>query len=319
MTHALGCRLFQVVIINAAYRMFFQHRTLRPFHLLISLLLLLVVAACKPGLSPDSGADAVDSPRIISLAPSITEMIFALEAGDQLVGRSMHCKHPPAAATIESVGRIDLPDVEKILLLAPDSVILSGLTPLEVEQRLKKLNLQTLRLEHSGLDGLRGDIETLAKHLGRQQAGDRLLDYWDATIAGVQSAVAEKQTTPPRVLLLYSMNALYSAGKGSFVGDLISLCGGDNIAKDAISPWPQLNRESVLAANPEVILLALGDKNRSETDRSEFIAQLQADAYWGHIEAVRNHRIHFIPADWLTVPGPRTLNAIEAIFSAIHQ
>jgi iron complex transport system substrate-binding protein len=280
---------------------------------------LLFVAGCKPAANYHSQERPDNTARIISLAPSITEIIFALDAGDLLVGRSMHCKHPLQALDVASVGRIDLPDAEKILSLQPDSVILSGLTPVEVEQRLRQLQLPTLRLQHSGLDGLRQDIETLAQHLGREQAGARFLSDWDHTIAGIESAVAQKTVRPPRVVLLYSMSALYSAGGGSFVGDLIGLCGGYNIAGKAISPWPQLNRESVLAANPEVILLALGSDERSEMDSNAFIQQLQADAYWRQIAAVQAARVHFIPTDWLTVPGPRTLNAIEAIFAAIHQ
>ncbi len=281
--------------------------------------LLLLFTACKPAANLQSQERLENAPRIISLAPSITEIIFALDAGELLVGRSMHCKHPTEALNIASIGRIDLPDAEKILSLQPDSIILSALTPVEVEQRLRQMNLPTVRLQHSGLDGLRKDIETLAKQLGREQTGARFLIHWDQTIAGIESAVAAKSIDPPRVVLLYSMSALYSAGSGSFVGDLIGLCGGYNIANKAISPWPQLNREALLAANPEVILLAMSSEERSEMDRNAFIQQLLADTYWSQIGAVQTARIHFIPADWLTVPGPRTLDAIEAIFAAIHE
>jgi iron complex transport system substrate-binding protein len=286
---------------------------------LAMLTLLLLAVACKPAPSLQPQERPQDALRIISLAPSITEILSALDAGELLVGRSMHCKYPPETVKVASVGRIDLPDLEKILALRPDSVILSALTPVEVEHRLRQLQLPTLRLQHSGLDGLRGDIETVAKHIGREQAGARFLSRWDQTIASVEAAVAQTTSNPPRIAYLYTLNTLYSAGRGSFIGDLIRLCGGYNIAEEAILPWPQLNRELILTANPEVILLALESDERSVMDRNTFIQQLQADPFWRQISAVQTARIHFIPADWLTVPGPRTLNAIEAIFAAIHQ
>jgi iron complex transport system substrate-binding protein len=279
----------------------------------------LLLAACAPTLDNEPRAAADEMPQVVSLAPSITEIIFALDAGDQLLGRSMHCTYPDAAATIPSVGRIDLPDLETLLTLKPDRLILSGLTPIEVEQRIRRLGLPTLRLEHSGLDGLRSDMVTLAETLGRVEEGRALLERWDSVIANVEAAVAASNATPPRVVLLYSMSALYSAGEGSFVGDLITLCGGVNIARKALSPWPQLNREAVLAENPQIILLAMNSDKRSATDQVRFIEQLQADSFWRQIDAVRDGRIHFIPSDWLTIPGPRTLNAIEAIFAALHQ
>jgi iron complex transport system substrate-binding protein len=257
--------------------------------------------------------------RVISLAPSVTQMIFALDADDLLVGRSMHCRYPPAALSIPSVGRMDAPDLEKILLLQPDCILLSDLTPVAVEKQLERLNLQTVRLQHSGLDGLRSDMEKLSLLLGRKQDGSHLLAHWDQTIAAIQVAVAKKSIRPARVLLLYSISDLFSAGKGSFIGDLIELCGGYNIAGKAISPWPQLNREAILAANPEVLFLALNQGNQSGAAKIELIQQLQTDAYWQQIQAVNQGRIHFIPSDWLSIPGPFTLKAIEVIFSAIHQ
>ncbi|PAW78382.1 MAG: hypothetical protein B9S32_07605 [Verrucomicrobia bacterium Tous-C9LFEB] len=257
--------------------------------------------------------------RIVSLAPSLTELIFALGAGDRIVADTTYCIHPPEAIAKTKIGGIMDPDMEKMLGLHPDLVVGSGLTPQEVVRQIDRLNIHAAYFRHTSIESVYRDTVDLATLLGLRERGEKIVA--DMRQRG-EALTKQLQSLPPgprpKVLLLLRINGLYSAGKGSFPHELIQLAGGDNIAAQAATMWPQLAMETVIQNNPDVILVAIG-KGKVDGDflQKEWL-RMRVDPRWSKIKAVANNRLVLVPDDLLTIPGPRLMEAAEIIAYGLH-
>jgi iron complex transport system substrate-binding protein len=261
-----------------------------------------------------AGAPALAAPqRIVSLAPSITETLFALGVGERVVGVSTHCDYPPAATRIDRVGTFLQPNVERILARRPDLVIAvpSPGNRAQVE-RLRELGVEVLIVDPGRIGAILEAIRSIAAAVGVPQEGARLI----ARIEGELRAVEARVAGAPRVrtLLLVGRAPFIAAGADTYQDELITRAGGINVAAGSGQAWPNLSLEFVVAQAPEVIIDAsMGSEEAA--DRADSLAFWDA---FPSMPAVRDRRIHGYRAYELLRPGPRIAETLAAVARFLH-
>jgi len=268
-------------------------------------------------LTDDAGREVTvedDPERIVSLAPSNTEIACALGACDQLVGVTDYDDYPPQVAEVEKVVVFQQVDVEKVVAAEPDLVLAAGneLTPTTVIDQLSGLGLTVLVLYPESLDEVYADIVLVGQVLDAQVAAGELVAGMQARVAAVELAVAGAER--PRTFYEVSVyeGTIYTAGEGSFLASLIETAGGEPVLGDPLSTAIAL--EDLVVADPELILL--GDAAYDATVTPEAVA---ARPGWAEMAAVAAGQILPMPNDLLiTRPGPRIVDGLEALARAIH-
>jgi iron complex transport system substrate-binding protein len=255
--------------------------------------------------------------RIVSLAPNVTEIVFALGAGERLVGRTRFCDYPPAAREVPLAGSIREPDLEHLLALEPDLIIASAISPPASLEELRSLEFPVILLDNPGLDGVLADITEAGKALGAEaRAGvltGEIAAARERARATVGSLVREER---PLVLLSLGPLSRYSPGAGTYAHDVILEAGGRNLAASAPSLWPRLDMEAILSADPEVILVTV--QPEEGLDRRALLERYRAHPVWAGLKAVRSGRVHPVDADTLNRPGPRIAEALPALLGLLH-
>lgn len=252
--------------------------------------------------------------RLISLAPSNTEILFALGLGDKVVGVTDFCDYPEEAQAIEKVGGMEH-NLEKIVALNPDLVLAIGGSPAQVEKatEMDKLGLTVLVLEPGDIEGIMTNIELVGKATGAEkQASQLAAEMWKRF--DEITAKAKGAESKPKVF--FELDATdpskpYTPGPGSFIDALISLAGGSNIAASAKMQWAQFSTEEIIAQDPEVIVL--GDANYGIT-----VEMVKERPGWSVIAAVKNGAIYPIDDILISRPGPRIIDGLEALARIIH-
>jgi iron complex transport system substrate-binding protein len=257
----------------------------------------------------ESSSEASAPQRIVSLAPSVTETLFALNAGDRLVGVTTYCDYPPAARNLPKIGTFMNPNVELVLAQRPDLVVA---VPERADQErlriLQQMGLKVLVLHISNLSEIYHSIRALAQVVRREAEGETLVRTIQSQVQTVQQKLSQRSRR--RVLLLVGTNPLVAVGPRSYVDELIALARGDNIARRTGVPWPVLNLEFVIAAAPEVIIEAgMGSEKGVSTQKW---SDLPA------IPAVKNGRVLTYSSDKILRPGPRAGEAVLEISRLIH-
>jgi len=252
--------------------------------------------------------------RIISLAPSATEILFAIGAGDRLVGIDDFSNYPAETADIPKLGSFS-PDLERIVALEPDLVVGSTITSHEVIEQIESLGIPVLIVGSLDVRGVADSIILLSEAVGEEETAQalaaELLDRIDAVVVAVAG------TERPRIF--YEVDASdpnrpFTIGPGFFVDDLITLAGAENVFADADSPFPQVGLEAVIARDPELIILA-------DAPFGTTVESVKARAGWDGIDAVVNDRFMAISqelSDQMSRPGPRIADALEAIAMFLH-
>lgn len=243
--------------------------------------------------------------RAVSLAPSLTEMIFAIGVGDRLVGVTTYCNHPPDTAKIAKVGDTQTPNIEAIVALKPDVVFVSTASQLEAFMKiLDEQDIAVYVIDSKNLDDVLRDLATLAELFETRERVSKLIENLIQRIEGVKEEVAAKPQ--PRVFVQISRDPLYTIGKDSFLTELIETAGGTSVTKDVATAYPTLSKETALALNPDVILLSDSEDNREPND------------VFKNSPAVKNHRVIRINADIISRPGPRLVDALEQLAEELH-
>ena len=247
--------------------------------------------------------------RIISLAPNLTEIVYAVGAGDRLVGNTTYCDFPAAAKKVDKVGDTLHPSLEKIIALRPQLVLVSTASQLEVfTQQLEAHNIAVLVTDPHDLPGVFHSIDQLGEILNQVAQAKVLLEQLAARTAAVESAV--RQTQPVRVFYQLSAEPLYTAGKDSFVTDLIRRAGGVSVTANVPGAWPKYSAESALAAQPEAIILPTGGSMGEGNSR---VAEALLKS-----PAVIHGKVYKINDDHLVRPGPRAVDGLEEMARALH-
>lgn len=269
-------------------------------------------AATFPVSYEDATGETVtfDAPpeRIISLSPGATEILFALGAGGRVVAVDRFSDYPADTAALPQL-EYSSPDPEAALALDPDLVILATRQREQVQQ-FRDLGMRVLFLsEPTDIEGVYAHVALLGALTGAAEQAAAVEAEMRGRIDAVAAEVAD--ATPVRVLYELSPD-LYTVAPDTFIGSLIAMVGGENIAAGATSPFPQLTAEAVLAADPEVVLLSDAE---SAGETAESVA---ARPGWDGVSAVTTGRIVPIDPDIVNRPGPRLADGIEAIARALH-
>jgi iron complex transport system substrate-binding protein len=249
--------------------------------------------------------------RIVSVAPSVTEVLFALGLGEKVMGVSTYCNYPPEALQKEKVGGYITPSLEKIIALRPDLVV--GTADGNLKSFVSKLAGLGIPVYITNPRSV-PDVITSILHVGEvtfsQSTAKRVVD----SMKGKMETVREKvQGRPwPRVLHVLAYDPLISSGKGTFVDDLIRIAGGINIAESAKGKHPRYSMEEVIAQDPEVIILS------SMSSKDPMADQRQWWERWKEVAAVRLGRICVIDSDLILRPSPRIVDGLEEMAKAIH-
>jgi len=258
-----------------------------------------------------------DTPgRIVSLVPSVTEVLFAIGAGAQVVGVSSYDHEPPAVEKLPRLGALLDPDLERLLALRPDLVVTYH-SQTDLEQQLARAGVRTFPYAHGGVKELFTSIGQVGAMSGHPKEAEELRSSLEEKLAAVRARSAVKSR--PRVLLVFgreplSLRGLYASGGVGFLHDLVELAGGDDVFGDIKRESVQATAELVLARRPDVIL-------EIRADPIEPALLSQEVAVWdalASVPAVRNHRVRFLTGSELVTPGPRIAAAAERIFAAIN-
>ena len=247
--------------------------------------------------------------RVISLAPNLTEIVFAVGGGDRLVGNTTYCDYPAEAKTIAKVGDSMQPSLERIIALRPQVVLISTASQLETfTQQLKDRNIAVFVTDPHDLEGIFRSIEHVGQILGQTEQTSQLVKTLRGRISAVEQAV--QRSKPVRVFYQVSGEPLYAAGRDSYVTDLLRRAGAVSVTADVPGAWPKYSNESALAAKPEAIILPTGG---SMGAANATIAEALRNS-----PAARDGRVYKINDDHLARPGPRVVDGIEAMARALH-
>lgn len=247
--------------------------------------------------------------RIVSLAPSNTEILFALGLGDLVVGVDQYSDYPVEAKAKERVGGYTNPDMERVVSLSPDLLLATSVHAKTVVPQLESRGFTVIVLQPKDVDAILDNIRLVAKITNRVSEAESLTSILKRRIDQIVAKGA-KASKKPRVFFELSPQ-LSTAGPGSFIDDLIKRVGGENIAADAQVEWPKLSQEVLVAKDPEVILL--GDHTAGETPD-----KVKARPGWDKLSAVRNNRVHTIDPNLTNRPGPRVVDGLEVIARALY-
>jgi iron complex transport system substrate-binding protein len=247
--------------------------------------------------------------RVVSLAPSVTETLFALGFGDRLVGVTTSCDYPAEALKIPKIGGFMSPSLETIVAKRPSLVIgVSSATDPAKAREMERLGLKVTLISLASVNDILDSIKSIARLLGSPDAGEKLVRKITLQMDQVKARVAP---APPRsALLLVGLRPLIAVGGKNFIDELITLAGGKNIAGDTAQPWLNLPDEYVVVKAPQVIIEAgMG----SERD--------QAAKHWADLKsipAVQQGRVFRYPSDKILRPGPRIGEGLEEIARLVH-
>jgi iron complex transport system substrate-binding protein len=252
--------------------------------------------------------------RIISLAPSLTEILFALELDDKIVGVTLNSDYPPAAQKKTKIGSFWQPDTEAVIAAKPDLVV-----TLQTEQQkriadsLNRLGYRVLALKIEKIEELFTSIQKIGLATGSKQHADELIENINGQLHYLKSKYSS--TSKPKVLWVLQTEPLRVAGRDTFINELIELAGGENAIGATLQQYPPIGTEELLGCNAEVII-------KSSMGRADIQAQQrQADIFWSKyasLPAVKNKRIYVVDSDTVLRLGPRLPQGVEMIGRCLH-
>ncbi len=248
--------------------------------------------------------------RLISLAPSITETLYALGLGDRMVGDTDYCDYPPEARTKPHVGALLNPSLEKIVALKPDLVLgIAEANRRETADQLERLNIPLYGLAAHSVEDTLSSIEDLGQVLGARTQAHLLVEGLRRRVEAVQQNAARQPR--PRVLFVVWYRPLITAGPHTFIADAVRLAGGSSVSDDLSAEWPRLSLEDALHRDPDIILFP---KSESFSPALEEFQKLPG---WKDFRAVKERRMYFI-SDTINRPSPRLIDALEEVERILH-
>jgi iron complex transport system substrate-binding protein len=243
--------------------------------------------------------------RVVSLAPNLTESIFAVGAGDKLIGVTSFCNYPADAQKIQKIGDTLNPNMETIIALKPQIVFVSTASQIETfAKTLENQNIAVYVTNPENLDGVLSNLKQLGDILGTSAKADVLAFNLQKRIAAVESEIKDENKI--KVFVQISKEPLFTIGKESFLTEIIERAGGVSVTKDVATAYPKLSKETALALNPEAIILSDSEDNREPND------------VFKSSSAVKNGKVFKINADLLSRPAPRIVDALEQIAADLH-
>ena len=252
--------------------------------------------------------------RIVSIIPSVTEMLFAIGAGSRVVGVGNFDTYPPEALTRTKVGGLVDPDVERILSLKPDLVVVYG-TQTELRNQMERARIPIFLYQHAGLADITRTIREIGTRVGSVKESGDLASRIEADVADVRRRVAARAR--PRTLVVFGRDAetlrgIYASGGIGFLHDMLEAAGGANVFADVKRQGIQTTSELVIARAPEVIL-EIGAGTASSSTRN-----LRAWDAVPSVPAVRTKRVYLLTGDSMMNPGPRAAQSVRRMAQVLH-
>lgn len=255
--------------------------------------------------------------RIISLAPSNTEILCALGLEDRLVAVTTLCNWPPSVRDKPKVGGLVDFNVEQILAWRADFVFAVRGNPAERLRRLQKMGTPVYAFDCGRLEDIFAAIERVGLICGVSEKAKLLADSLRTRVERVHSAVAG--VSPRKRVYVGSIRSpYYTAGRGSFIDEVIELAGGDNIARSAGSRWPILSAEQILVSDPQAVFLGLDYEDAGKMNREKLLEPFQRDPIWSRTSAGRQGALFVLDQDSLHRPAPRLVNRVEEMAKALY-
>jgi len=279
---------------------------------LFSLIALLAVPCfASRTLTDEMGRTVVvpDHPhRVICLMPTVTDTVFALGGGDDVVAISDYTKYPAAALTKPSVGDLIKPSIEIILSLHPDLVIgMQPKGPMEVTDQLERVGIPIFLVSPHGLAGILHSVETIGIALNRTQQADVLVRSLQQRIEAVKDRT--KGLPAPRVFMPVWYDPITTIGKNAFITEIIAAAGGRSVTDDLPAEWPQISMEVVLERTPDAMLLVRGGKTTLKV--------LENRPGWSSMTAIKEHRAYYVD-DRINLASPVAIDALEDLAKQFH-
>jgi iron complex transport system substrate-binding protein len=254
--------------------------------------------------------------RVASLAPSNTEILFAIGAGSQVVARDSFSDYPEQATPITNIGGgFGEIDTETLVSLQPDLVLAAEINPVEQVQTLEKLGLKVFYLNNpKDMEGMYENLRIVARLVGHEGEAETLIERLRTRVASVEEKVVKATEKP---LVFYELdgtdpNAPWTSGPGTFIDLLLDKAGGTNLGNSLDSAWVQISVEALIAKNPDIILL--GDFTYGGVKPEDVIAR----PGWDVINAVKNQRVYPFDDNLVSRPGPRMVDGLEALAKLLH-
>jgi iron complex transport system substrate-binding protein len=253
-----------------------------------------------------------DTPqRVVALAPSITEIIYALGRENLLKGATLYSDFPPPAVNLPKVGSYVQLNLEKIVALKPDLCIaIKDGNPKVVARRLESLNIPAYAVDPRNLETVMQTVLEIGNLLNANQQADLLVQRMRSRVLKVKSLVA-KAGYRPRVFFQIGISPIVSVGTDTFMHELIVLAGGKNLAKGPVA-YPRFSREQVLALSPEILII-------TSMARAAVFEKVKAEwSRWPNIPAIRDQRIFLEDSNFFDRPTPRLVDGLELLVKLIH-
>lgn len=251
--------------------------------------------------------------RVVSLTPANTEIVFALGAGEKLVGVTTYCDYPEEAKAKDKVGSITEVDLEAVVRLAPDLVLAGSLTPRDVVERIASLGYPVVVLDAKSIAGVLENIRKVALLLGKEEEGNTLVASMEKVIAAISEKVSGiPENSRPRVFHVIWHDPLWTAGKNTFVHEFITLAGGRNVAED-LEGYVTLDLEELIRRDPDIITVV--STHGGENFPYEFIT---SDPRLKSLKAVREGKVFVVDSDIVSRPGPRVVEALRIFATLLH-
>jgi ABC-type Fe3+-hydroxamate transport system substrate-binding protein len=282
---------------------------------LLSLLWLstILVGPCfaSRALTDEMGRKVVvpDHPhRVICLMPTVTDTVFALGAGDDVVAISDYTKYPAAALKKPSVGDLIKPSIETILSLHPDLVIgMQPKGPMEVTDQLERAGIPIFLVSPHGIAGIFQSVESVGMALNRTPQADALVHSLQRRVDAVRART--RDLPAPRVFMPIWYDPITTIGKNAFITEVIEAAGGRSVTDDLTSEWPQISMEVVLERAPDALLLVRGGKTTLQV--------LQDRPGWSSMTAIKARRAYYVD-DRINFASPVAIDALEDLAKQFH-
>lgn len=243
--------------------------------------------------------------RAVSLAPNLTEIVFAVGAGDKLVGVTTFCDYPAEALKIQKIGDTQTPNIENIIALKPQIVLVSTASQMEnFSQTLEQQGITVFVTDPNGLEDIYKTVYQVGEIFGYGEKAREIVGDLKRRVADVEARTTSSIDT--KVFLQISKEQLFTVGRDSFMTDLISRAGGASVTSNVATAYPKISKETALALNPDAIILSDSEDNREPND------------VFRNSPAVKNGKIFKINAELLSRPGPRIVDGLEQMAKALH-
>jgi iron complex transport system substrate-binding protein len=251
-----------------------------------------------------------DVKRVVSLAPNLTEIVFALDGGDQLAGDTDFCDYPPAAAQKPHVGGPVNPNFEEIVALRPDLILATSINRRETVDALDRLGLPVFVTDPHSVDEMVATVGRIGDALHAEKTTEELVKNLRARLSDLERRL--EGAAPRRVLFVVWTDPLISIGRDTFISDALRHAGAQSVV-DTSAEWPRINLEEIIRLQPEFLVFASAHAGDTQHD----IETLRSRPGWRDLDALRDGKIVVI-SDAINRPAPRLVDAIEQLAHALH-